>query len=316
MKKKCFVIMPFSKTSDKHDELYWNKFFELIQQTMESNSFECKRSEIGPYSISSNIVSNLEESDIVVAVLTDFNANVWYELGIRHTLRQGTIMLLQNDQKPPFDIRDYGIILYQDSLTTLEDLVLKIENYIMKIDGNISDSPVLTHIKGYSTSIYGKVNKHDKKITELEATQNLFWQMLCDHSQKRTDEHTRNKHTYNRILWVDDYPSNNRHIISLFESKKIQFDIALTTEQGMELYKHHLYDAIITDMGRDDERDAGLSLLKELNFKKCKTPIILYASSYAISTYGDQAINLGVSTVTSKPTVVISALSKILGITE
>ena len=68
---------------------------------MESNGYSCTRSEVGPYKLFSNIVVNIEKSDVVVAILTDFNSNVWYELGIRHTLKTGTIMLLQDNQSPP-----------------------------------------------------------------------------------------------------------------------------------------------------------------------------------------------------------------------
>lgn len=77
---------------------------------MEENGFTCIRSEVGPYKLFANIVENIDKSDIVVSVLTDFNANVWYELGIRHTLHIGTLMLLQEGQNPPFDIKDFGIV--------------------------------------------------------------------------------------------------------------------------------------------------------------------------------------------------------------
>lgn len=74
--------------------------------------------------------------------------------------------------------------------------------------------------------------------------------MIHEWSQMRTDMYAQEKRIYGKILWVDDYPSNNRYIISLFESRNIHFDIALNTKQGIQLFKLHLYDAIITDMGR------------------------------------------------------------------
>lgn len=85
---------------------------------------------MGPYKLFYNIINNIENSDIVIAVLTDFNSNVWYELGIRHTLRTGTIMLLQEGQKVPFDIIDFGIIFYKDSIGLEQRIKKSIEYYL------------------------------------------------------------------------------------------------------------------------------------------------------------------------------------------
>lgn len=53
-------------------------------------------------------------------------------------------------------------------------------------------------------------------------------------------------------------------VINLFEYENIFFDIALTTKQGLELFRNELYDIIVTDMGRGEESDAGIVLIKEL----------------------------------------------------
>ena len=209
---------------------------------------------MGPYKLFSNIVENIESSDIVIAILTDFNANVWYELGIRHTLKSGTIMLLQEGQKVPFDISDFGIIFYKDSIG-LERLVRKeIERYLDKLADNTCDSPVMY-------SLNNGVNKSVEK--KLEEMQQLIWR-LVDEVPKDTRIRKDDGNRKNRILWVDDYPSNNESIIKLFEDRGIQFDIAITTRQGVELFKRELYDLVITDMGRGNESDAGISLIEEL----------------------------------------------------
>ena len=95
-----------------------------------------------------NIINNIENSDIVIAVLTDFNSNVWYELGIRHTLRTGTIMLLQEGQKVPFDISDFGIVFYKDSIGLEQRIKKSIEDYLDKLDDSICDSPVISSLNG------------------------------------------------------------------------------------------------------------------------------------------------------------------------
>lgn len=111
---------------------------------------------------------------------------------------------------------------------------------------------------------------------------------------------------------MDDYPINNRSVVTLLEDKDIRFDITITTKQGLELYKSELYDLIITDMGRGNESDAGLSLLKELKLLHCKIPIIVYTSRSAIDRYGDEALRLGAYKVTNGIGNIISVIFDIL----
>ena len=57
-------------------------------------------------------MNDLVCSHLVIAVLTDFNPNVWYELGVRHSHRSGTIMLCEKDQIQtlPADLKNQGIL--------------------------------------------------------------------------------------------------------------------------------------------------------------------------------------------------------------
>ncbi len=304
MGKKCFVIMPFSKTADKHDEEYWTTFFGIIKKIMGEKGYLCTRSEVGPYKLFSNIIENIENSDLVIAVLTDFNSNVWYELGIRHTLRAGTIMLLQEGQKVPFDISDFGIIFYKDSIGLEQYMEKAIEGYLDKLDDSVCDSPVISILNSRA------YNKVEKKLEEMEK---LIWR-LVDEVPRDMDIAEKSKVKRNRILWVDDYPTNNQSVVNLFQDKGIQFDIALTTRQGLAFFKKKLYDLVITDMGRGDERDAGLSLLKELQSLDCEVPIIVYSSRRAIERYGEEALQLGAYKVTNEVGNIISVISDVLGL--
>lgn len=306
MSKKCFVIMPFSKTTEKHDEEYWNEFFITIKKIMEENGYICSRSEVGPYKIFAQIVEKIEESDIVIAVLTDFNANVWYELGIRHTLKNGTIMLLQEGEKAPFDINDFGIIFYKDSIGLERKLEMDIENYLNKINENVCDSPVRFSLKNKENLI------NDNKIDEMKE---LLWKVIKEIPREKNVEY---KETIkqNKILWVDDYPINNEIVINLFQDRGVHFDIAITTKQGMELFMKNQYDIIITDMGRGLQSDAGLDLIKQLKDMQCEIPIIVYASRRAIDLYGFQASKLGAYYVTNGIANIISVISDLLNINE
>jgi hypothetical protein len=82
------------------------------------------------------LLTELYEADLVLAVLTGLNANVWYELGIRHALRKGTIMMIEEGQKLPFDISQYGLVLYQDNIVGASAFEEKLKSFIGKIETN------------------------------------------------------------------------------------------------------------------------------------------------------------------------------------
>src|SRR3954470_15170199 len=65
--------------------------------------------------IKEDMFSQLLTADIVIADITIHNANVFYELGIRHSLRQKTTVLIkcQGYDETPFDIIGYKYIDYQ-----------------------------------------------------------------------------------------------------------------------------------------------------------------------------------------------------------
>jgi nucleoside 2-deoxyribosyltransferase len=164
--KKCFVIMPFAGTTEKHSEQYWTEFFEkFLKPEMESIGYSCERSKAAPDSIIQSIIRQLNNSDIVLAVLTDFNANVWYELGIRHTLKRGTIMLIEEGHKLPFDISQYGVLHYSDKLSAGENFKERLKQFCEKNElERKADNPVQTFLESENLI----VNKDEaKSINEL-----------------------------------------------------------------------------------------------------------------------------------------------------
>ncbi|EFK06479.1 response regulator receiver domain protein [delta proteobacterium NaphS2] len=117
--KLCFVIMPFSTTkSCTQDE--WTEVFEkLIQPAIENSGFgfRCIRSNPIQGSIIEDILDQLNRADLVLADLTDRNPNVFYELGVRHTLRDSTILIAQRTDDIPFDLRHFAVQTYEWKLS-------------------------------------------------------------------------------------------------------------------------------------------------------------------------------------------------------
>lgn len=83
----------------------------------------------------------------------------------------------------------------------------------------------------------------------------------------------------NRVLWVDDRPSNNTYERQAFEAQGIEFDLALSTNEALDRLSKNKYAAIISDMGRKEGPQEGYILLDKLRLDGNSTPFIIYAGS-------------------------------------
>ena len=110
----CFVIMPFSKTAEKHTKNYWTEHFNsYLKPLIEENSaFEAQRSKPLRGDLLREIITALVTSQVVVADLTDQNPNVYWELGVRQSFRHGTVTIAEVGTKRPFDVSTKAILYY------------------------------------------------------------------------------------------------------------------------------------------------------------------------------------------------------------
>jgi hypothetical protein len=139
MSKSCFVIMPIgAQTFDGEkvpaDDLK-NKYDDLIKEAIlkADPTLEVVRAdEVSiPGTITSDILTRIMHSDYVVADITYPNPNVFYELGLRHACRIGTIIIKdKNAPKIPFDIAHLRCIEYENTPTGLKNLAQDIRTYL------------------------------------------------------------------------------------------------------------------------------------------------------------------------------------------
>jgi hypothetical protein len=103
----CFVIGPIGMDGSaerKHADLLLHA---VIKEVLNGPEFDyaVKRADedADPGMIGDRIVSDIINSELVVADLTDLNPNVFYELGIRHSTEKPTIHLAKVGTLLPFD---------------------------------------------------------------------------------------------------------------------------------------------------------------------------------------------------------------------
>lgn len=147
VQKQCFVIMPFSGTQTCTEIEWENVFKYIIKPAVEESgyNYRCERNNQSVGNIIKNIIVNLNSAEIVIADLTDRNANVFYELGVRHTLNFPTVLITQNIQDVPFDLQSYKCIEYNQTPSGVVRFKRNIKNVFTEIEKDkrkINYSPV------------------------------------------------------------------------------------------------------------------------------------------------------------------------------
>ncbi len=107
--------MPFSTTASCTEEEWTQLFDDVIKPAVEGATelgYECRRSTATRGNLVRGILEDLQSAHVVVADLTDRNANVFYELGVRHTLTDRTILIAQSKDDIPFDLQSYAYHVY------------------------------------------------------------------------------------------------------------------------------------------------------------------------------------------------------------
>jgi len=83
------------------------------------------------------------------------------------------------------------------------------------------------------------------------------------------------------ILWVDDRPDNNVYERAAFEAMGVDFKLALSTNEALQMLANGQFAAIISDMGRKEGPREGYVLLDAIRSEGDKTPFFIYAGSNA-----------------------------------
>lgn len=118
--KFIFVCMPFS---DDFKDIYE---FGIKQAANELN-FKCERADEMQYSggILDKIYSSITSAHIIIADMTTKNPNVFYEVGYAHALGKEVILLTQNAEDIPTDLRKFNHIAYKGKIHELKDSLIR-----------------------------------------------------------------------------------------------------------------------------------------------------------------------------------------------
>lgn len=117
---KVFMIMPFSDSTCK-------KAYKIcIKPVCDEYNLEIRRADeiFTTNPVYDDIVKEIQEASIIIVDISGKNPNVFYELGMAHTLKQShTIIITQQQYKEtPFDIAHFRALHYENSIEGAEKL--------------------------------------------------------------------------------------------------------------------------------------------------------------------------------------------------
>jgi hypothetical protein len=122
-----FMVMPFAPE-------FTPIYEEHIKPSAEGLGYTIRRGDdfFRKTSIMTDIWSAINNSKLIIAECTGRNANVFYELGIAHTLDKAVIMLTQKVDDVPFDTKHLRLIEYSaDDMSKLEGKLRKAINELI-----------------------------------------------------------------------------------------------------------------------------------------------------------------------------------------
>jgi hypothetical protein len=149
--KLCFIISPIDEkgtdTRIRSDQIKKH----IIDPVVSALGYRTVRAdEISePGMITHQIIDQLLDSELVVADLTSRNANVFYELAIRHAIRKPVVLMIATGEDIPFDVSQSRAIQfnYRD-LDSVANCKSELQRQVRSLEENPNGifSPVSTAI--------------------------------------------------------------------------------------------------------------------------------------------------------------------------
>jgi hypothetical protein len=126
--KLCFVLMPFTKS-------FKPLYTKVIKPVVTKCGLKCRRADdiFEPKPIMQDVWKHINMARIIIADLTGRNPNVFYEVGVAHALAKRVILLTQDENDVPFDIKHIRHITYSSNLRGKEKLKVELAKSIREI---------------------------------------------------------------------------------------------------------------------------------------------------------------------------------------
>jgi hypothetical protein len=157
----CFYVTPIGEPDSverRHSDLFLGN---IVEPALATFGLKVVRADAidKPGMITRQVIEYLVRSRLVIADLSFHNPNVFYEICLRHAVRQPIVQLIRAGERIPFDIHQMRTIVIDN--TDIYTLVPKIETYRSEIanqarraleEGAEVDTPLSIYFPGFKVS--------------------------------------------------------------------------------------------------------------------------------------------------------------------
>ena len=154
--KTIGLVMPISAMGEKHTEKHWKKVCKCLSKKMFKQSTTKMVSERDCHGfITSTIINNLNNDDVVICDITCSNPNVMFELGVRIAFDKPVVIVKEKDGKDSvFDIRTIRYIEYPADLnsTGMKKFFSELKKKVLEVFKSSKDKKKKTLLQQYSVS--------------------------------------------------------------------------------------------------------------------------------------------------------------------
>ncbi|MEO0465259.1 MAG: hypothetical protein AAF216_01850 [Pseudomonadota bacterium] len=121
--KRCFVISPIG-APDSLQRRHADQVMDfIIRPALFETEFEPHRADHAeaPGRISQHMFDSILDDDMLIAVMTFHNPNVFYEIAVAQSAARPLVLLIEEGEDIPFDVKDDRVITYSLNTNSLVD---------------------------------------------------------------------------------------------------------------------------------------------------------------------------------------------------
>jgi transcriptional regulator with AAA-type ATPase domain len=135
----CFVLMPFAEVRDIQ-QVYEHHIKPVLEGRC---GLRCERADdIADISgVMQSVWESINRARLIVADMTERNPNVFYELGIAHTLGKPVVMVTQSMEYVPFDLKHLRCIVYEYKPSKIQRFEETLEKTVGRVLSSLPPVP-------------------------------------------------------------------------------------------------------------------------------------------------------------------------------